>query len=287
MDDSILWYIREHRGVVTGPFSVSFINNQFSLQRLKTNDEVSTDQIHWGPLSKWPELQASHSENTVKQLDERNGFDRREKQQSHDNPTPRSDNERRAIESDEDIHRRQHRTKLMQKFRQRKQPLFWPTFTLISLSLLVLFIGVFYAESFPTSLSSCNKPAAAHINWENCLKPKVNLENKDLSNAQLRNSQLSESNLMNTKLNGANLSYADLHASNLSYSQMQNTNLKGANLKNVDLSYADLSNSDFSYADLRQANLGGSKLDNVRFDHAIWIDGRTCAVQSIGQCNEQ
>ncbi|MBL1321115.1 MAG: pentapeptide repeat-containing protein [Methylophaga sp.] len=285
MGDSILWYIREHRGTVTGPFSVSIINNQLSLQRLKTNDEVSTDQINWRPLSRWPELQKTHSENTVKQLDERNGFDRRDKQQSYDSPTQRSDNERRTLESDEDIHRRQSRTQLMQKFRQRKQPFFWPTFILISLSLLVLFIGVFYAESFPTSLSSCDKAAAPHINWENCLKPKINLENKDLSNAQLRNSQLSESNLMNTKLNSANLSYADLHASNLSYSQMKNTNLKGANLKNADLSYADLSNSDLSYADLSQANLGGSKLNNVRFDHAIWIDGQVCTEQSIGQCN--
>ena len=286
MEDSILWYIRKHNGTVTGPFSVSIINNQFSLQRLKANDEVSTDKINWRPLSRWPELQKIHSENAVKQLDERNGFDRRNKQQASDNATQRSDNERRTLENDDDIQRRQRRTKLMQKFRQRKQTFFWPTFTLISLSLLVLFIGVFYAESFPTSLSSCDKPAVPYVNWENCLKLKINLENKDLSNAQLRNSQLSESNLMNTKLNGANLSYADLHGSNLSYSQIQNTNLKGADLRNVDLSYADLSNSDLSYADLRKANLGGSKLDNVRFDHAIWIDGRICAPQSIGQCNE-
>jgi hypothetical protein len=285
MGDSILWYIRKHSGTVTGPFSVSIINNQFSLQRLKIDDEVSTDQINWRPLSRWPHLQKNHDKNIVKQLDERNGFDRRDKQQSSENPSQRSDSERRAIESAEDIHRRQHRTKLMQKFRQRKQPFFWPTFTLISLSILVVFIGVFYAESFPTSRSNCGKPAAPHINWENCLKPNVNLENKDLSNAQLRNSQLSESKLMNTNLNGANLAYADLHSSNLSYSQIQNTNLKGANLQNTDLSYADLSNSDLSYADLRQANLGGSKLDNVRFDHAIWIDGKVCAKQSMGQCN--
>ncbi|PHS26630.1 MAG: hypothetical protein COA83_02860 [Methylophaga sp.] len=284
MDDSILWYIREPDGTVKGPFSVSIIRNQLSLHRLKTSDKASEDQINWHPLSHWPEFRVVHSEDTAKQLDERDGFDRRNEQQSHKETIQRSEKERRILESDDDIHRRQARTQLMQKFRQRKQSFFWPVFALVSLLILILWLGVFRGESFPTSLSNCDKPASSHVNWENCLKPNINLENKDLSHAQLRNSQLSQSNLMNAKLSGANLSYADLHASNLSYSQIQNANLKGANLQNADLSYADLSNSDLSYADLRHANLGGSKLDNVRFDHAIWIDGRVCKEHSIGQC---
>ncbi len=283
MDDSILWYIREQGDITKGPFTTSIINNQLSQHRLKATDEVSKDQIHWQPLSSWSEYQADHSDNTVKQLDERDGFDRRNNQQTKQ-PTQRSNNERRAIEDDGDIQRRQRRTKLMQKFRQRKQALFWPTIAVISASLLVLFLGVFYAESLPISKSNCNAAPAPYVNWENCVKPKINLKNADLSNAQLRNSQLSESNLMNATLNGADLAFADLYSANLSYSRMQNTNLKGANLKHADLSYADLTNSDLSYADLSQANLGGSKLDNARFDHAIWINGKVCKTGSIGQC---
>lgn len=285
MEDSILWYTRKNGADVKGPFTVSIINKQLSIGRLDSNDEVSKDQINWLPVSKLIEFWADRSENTVKQLDERDGFDRREPQLSENSPTKRNNNDRRAIENSDDIRRRQLRTNIMQKFRQRKQPLFWPFFAIVSLVFLVLWLGIFHAESLPEPQSSCSDPASANVNWENCLKPKVNLENSDLSNAQLRNSQLSESNLMNAKLSGADLAYADLHSSNLSYSQMQNTKLKGANLKNADLSYADLSNSDLSYADLSQANLGGSKLDNARFDHAIWINGQICAAGSIGQCN--
>jgi uncharacterized protein YjbI with pentapeptide repeats len=284
MSDSILWYIRQQDGLAKGPFSAAIINNKLSLRRLKINDEISEDQITWRSLATWPELRIDHNKNTHKQLDERDGFDRRNKQAPQITASKRSNAERRALEHNEDIRRRQFRTQLMQKFRQRKQSLFWPFFALISLGLIIVWYGVFYAQSLPSTRSMCDQPAAPYINWENCIKPKISLENKDLSYAQLRNSQLSESNLMNTTFKGADLSYADLHASNLNYSQLQNANLKGANLSGADLSYADLSDSDLSYADLSQANLGNSKLDNARFDHAIWIDGQKCKAPSIGQC---
>ncbi len=286
MNDSILWYIRQQDGLAKGPFSTTIINNKLALHRLNINDEISEDQITWHTLSTWPQLQINHNKHIANQLDERDGFDRRRKQASQQATSKRSNKDRRAPENETDIRRRQFRTQLMQKFRQRKQSPFWPLFTLVTLGLLLILYGVFYATPLPLTRSMCDQAAAPYVNWENCIKPKISLQNKDLSHAKLRNSQLSESNLMNTTLKGVDLSYANLHASNLSYSQLQYANLKGANLTGTDLSYADLSNSDLSYTDLRQANLGNSKLDNVRFDHAIWINGKKCEEPSIGQCKQ-
>ena len=57
-----------------------------------------------------------------------------------------------------------------------------------------------------------------------------------------------------------------------------------ANLSYADLSSADLSYADLSYADLSGAQTGGAMLQEARLDNTIWIDGRVCAVRSLGAC---
>jgi uncharacterized protein YjbI with pentapeptide repeats len=282
-----LWYTRRNSRSVRGPFTKSDIINYLLLGSLNADDEVSTDQINWQLIYDKSQLLSKHNflteEQAKKYFDERDGFDRRYPVEDEESSIQqRRHNTRRIDENDSDIQRRRIRSLIMQKFRQQKQPIFWPL--IITFSIMIFILTIIYAKPLPSPLQNCDAPAASNVNWANCVKPQLNLHDKILSNAQLRNSQLVGSNMMNTTLSNADMAYADLRYTNLSYSKLQNSLLLGANLKNADLSYADLSNANLSYADLTGANLGGSNIDNTRFDNAIWVDGQRCAAQSIGQC---
>lgn len=283
------WYTRRQGASIHGPFSESVIINHLLLGRLTAEDEVSTDKINWQLIYSTSQLQSDHNfltdEHAKKYLDERDGFDRRYAQDIEDDQTlQRRYTTRRSKEDEADILSRQLRSQTMQKFRQRKQAIFWPIISTLLIITLIFILAVLYAKPFPSAIGNCNDTATLNVNWSNCLKPQLNLSDKVLSNAQLRNSQLVGSNMMNTTLTDADMAYADLRFTNLSYSQLQNSLLLGANLRNADMSYANLSNANLSYADLTGANLGGSQLDNARFDNAIWIDGQLCASPSIGEC---
>lgn len=284
----ILWYIRKN-GVTKGPFTNAVITNNLALGRLRMTDEISQNQTQWQVILNLPELHPSHNGEqhlkAKKQLDERDGFDRRQTiTDSVENAIKRQQQDRRDEESDQEIERRRLRTLLMQKLRHQKQHIFWPMVATFSILGAAIVLALIYPSQLPVPLPNCTIPAAPEVNWNNCLKPKIDLQHKDLTAMQLRNSQLIGSNLMNTTLNGADLAYADLRFTNLSYSQLQNALLLGANLKQSDLSNTDLTNADLSFADLRNANIGGSIFKNTRFDNAIWTNGQLCAINSIDHC---
>jgi len=89
---------------------------------------------------------------------------------------------------------------------------------------------------------------------------------KTCPNCDLSGADLSGANLSGADLSGANLSNANLGGANLTSANLSNANLYGANLKNANLS---------------NANLGGANLS-----WAIWTDGTTCGVGSIGMCKK-
>ena len=284
---NILWYTRHH-GTIRGPFTGSVITNDVIIGRLTMSDEVSPDLKNWQIILSVTELHPLNLSNDLdkakRHLDERDGFDRRLQSTSEAHAAKRRVKDRRSNDDKFDIYRRQLRTRLMLKFRQQKPLLFWPLIATFTTLTIIVLLALIFPKKLPVSLADCSAPAAPEVNWSNCLKPRLDLQSKDLTNSQLRNSQLIGSNFMNATFTGSDLAYADLRFTNLNYTQLQNTILLGSNLKNADLSYADLTNADLSYTDLTNANLGGSKLDNVRFGNAIWIDGQLCAPQSIGQC---
>ena len=99
----------------------------------------------------------------------------------------------------------------------------------------------------------------------------VSLVGARLANASLMGAKLSE-----TDLSDADLRYADLSAADLSYAKLSAADLKGANLRLADLTNADLDGADLSYADLGGARLGGTSLQRIKLEGAIWTDGRRC-----------
>ena len=282
------WYTRQN-DTILGPFSKAMINNKILIGRLSDHDEISNDQQSWQLIFTVPELSPRVNTEELDRakinLDERDGFDRRQSQE----PPPieilqKRKEERRATENERDIEYRQLRTLLLKKYRQHKERLYWPLVTLSIVMLVCLTLAIIFPTRLPIALPNCETPVGPNINWSNCSKEKLDLHHKNLSGAMLRNSKLLGSNLWNTSFVGADLAYADLRFTNLSYSQLQDSILVGADLQKADLSYADLSNADLSFADLTGANLGASKLDNAILDYAIWPNGKTCASGSIGQC---
>jgi uncharacterized protein YjbI with pentapeptide repeats len=117
----------------------------------------------------------------------------------------------------------------------------------------------------------------------------LNAPGIDMNNATMTTMRLDNANLQ-----GANLSYAILQLSNLKGANLMLANLEGAhlhavnlvnaNLMMANLQKANLMDANLSGANLKGANLTGAILIKTKFDNATWMDGRTCAVGSIGEC---
>ncbi len=283
-----LWYLRNN-GVISGPFPSSIITNHLTLGRLCMQDEVSSDKINWQRIIHFEELHPpfdneKNKERLKRQLDERTGFDRRMAQADEPKKGHIRKQERRVVEPDNLIQRRQLHTLLMKKFRTKKTSFAGPLAIIFATLALITILAILFPSLLPVPLPNCSSPAEQSVNWSNCLKPNLDASHQDLSNSQIRNSQLTNSNFMNATLKQVDFAYSNLSLSNLSSANLQRAVLIGANLKGSDLSNSDLTNADLSYADLSNANLGGSIMNNARFDHAIWINGQKCAEGSLGQC---
>lgn len=283
---STLWYLRQ-QGEITGPFPNRVITNNILLGRLTLEAQASLDRVNWQAIQDISALQPEHDIDIgIKiNLDERNGFDRRQTMPDDNNTYDHVRSEvRRDPEPEDTVRRRQFHALLMCKFREQQSSILWPLLFVGLVLTSVVSLAIISPTLLPVSEVDCQAPAGIAINWNNCLKPGLDLTSIEMNNAQMRSAHLSNANFMNATLTSADMAYADLRASNLSYAQLQNTNLVGADLGKADLSYADLTNADLSYANLSNANLSGSILDNVSFDHAIWPNGDICSALSVGEC---
>lgn len=279
------WYIREH-GKIRGPFMASIITNHIIVGRLSLDSEVSTDKQQWIVLRDQFSLHPTTAEyeRAQRSLDERTGIDRRQ----HAAPSGAMIKQRKAQRRSKEtgsLQHRQFRRLLLEKYHQhRQQRLFWPLMSVFLLLLFSLVMAMLFPTRLPLPLANCDAPPAAEVNWDNCLKAGLDLSDEDLTQASMRNSQLSASVIKNSVMLAADLSYADLSHVDFSDTDLSQAKLIGAKLTGANLTHADLSHADFSYADLTLANLSNANLQFTRFDHAIWINGETCAAASLGEC---
>ena len=114
--------------------------------------------------------------------------------------------------------------------------------------------------------------------------PGIDMNNASMSTMRLDNANLQRANLSYailqlSSLKGANLMLANLEGAHMHAVNLENANLMMANMKKVNLMDANLSG-----ANLTGANLNGAILLKAKFDNATWVDGRVCAVGSIGKC---
>lgn len=102
------------------------------------------------------------------------------------------------------------------------------------------------------------------------------------------------------EMESSNFKGMDLHGMKFNNSDLDDSNFEGANLTGADFTKAELGHCNFknanltkvifTSADLEDSNLQGAKIDGAIFENAeledvIWIDGKTCADNSVGKCN--
>ena len=288
-----LWYIRRE-GVVTGPFPVGLIERYAVLGRVGATTELSADNVHWAICVDWPEWVAyiedfklkhdseEHMEALRRWEDERDGYDRRMGAPTNVASDQRNRCDRRDIEAGEEIEIRQHRNQRYGVIRR---------YSLSAVAILILavitFIGFYLALYKPAATqepADCSVLPAEGINWSYC-----DLQNRRLQNISLRRSNLQSSNMTGARLDGADLSGAEMSFSVLTLARIQHSNFSGSRMigvsfRNSLIENVNFKNSDLTYADFTNAELSNVEFGGARLDHAIWVDQRRCAANSIGVC---
>lgn len=275
--------------VVKGPFQTSLVQRYIILGRIKSTDEVSLDREAWQHPGDHPMFSpaklAEQREAVLAREDERKPGDRRHNEPA-DNPYKerRSGVDRRASEAPETVERRQRRARVLQSLRPERQSNVVPAVIASIVTLVIIISGFLFKRDAGIDIAVCDASPRPGINWSNCRKEGVIARGIDMHDAILRNARLTGADLSGSKLGGADVAYADLVGANLAASDLARANLKGATLRKADLSSAALQDTDLSYADLTDALLDGANLERARLGNTIWIDGRTCRPESIGEC---
>ena len=288
MNTTKTWYIRSRaEGETKGPFPGGQISQEILLGRYKLNDEVSHDKEEWLEIRDVAELipeiftenrnEAGFEDRLAaarRWADERRGVDSIDEH-----------GERRAnVSYESEEIKRLH--KLANKAKKKTSPFV----TFIQLGFVFIAVAAVIVLAFQYSPKEqntvdCSAPAQQGVNWGGCNLSGSKLPNAKLVVANLMNANLQTADLYSADLSHANLKYAQLHLTNLKYANFLKADLTGANLMGADLSGASFNQANLSYANFRDANIETTDFSNARLDHAIWVDGRTCRVPSIGTCN--
>jgi hypothetical protein len=290
-----LWYIRRD-GDVRGPFPCGAVRRSVLLGRVRLDDEASLDRTNWKRVSNVPDVVPPEVRRALEngdrealdllrmREDERSGRERRSAKDDLEFKDRRQ-GERRKEEGELVTRHREAKSELLELEEQRKKP--YGGILVVSLLVVAAVGGGLYIGS-PQAVPEpdCFAAPAPGVNWRNCRLDQTVAENSDLAGAQINNAVLRQARLSGSSFKGADLKYSDFSGADLSYGEFINTAMKGVNLQNADLTNADLSGSDLSFANLTGARLGGAKLNWARLDSAIWIDGKTCGVGSLGGCKK-
>ncbi len=281
------WYVRNNNKV-KGPFPEKQIQQLILLGRISLNAEISQDKEEWRVLRRCPELipdELKIDPNDVaarerlaaarRWADERR-YERREE-------TERQVAGRRKPESAVAESYRQSREAYHNELIKPKRISHISMFVVALLLTLGLYAGFTFIPDDPASVD-CRAAPKPGVNWSHCQLSAAQHLKVNLDVANLNSTNLQGANLFGSTFVQADLSYADLSNSNMSLADLSMSRLIGANLRGADLTKANLSYADLSYANLQGANIKQINLKRTILDDAIWIDGRVCAVGSIGHC---
>ncbi|MCU7906452.1 MAG: pentapeptide repeat-containing protein [Candidatus Thiodiazotropha sp. (ex Epidulcina cf. delphinae)] len=248
------WFVR-HEGLVMGPFSGARIRHLLLKGELDLEDEVSPDKMQWLKIKANPAIVPLQLRAEAGDREAMAQVEAREKAYARD--------------SEQETH-----------------------FPLIPLLVALLLTGTIVVFSLwigmPEDVNrpQCDAPPGPGVNWRNCLMVDLDVGAASLAGANLNNAVLRNARLSATDLTAADLRYANLSQADLRYAQLGEAILVGADLRQADLRDADLSRADLRFADLSDSRIDDATLQGVRLDGAIWIDGRSCGADSIGNCRE-
>ncbi len=289
--DYRLWYLRRD-GETHGPYPAGVVANHILLGRIRSTDELSTDQLSWRPLAELPELIPEVMRNVCTPQDEarllqaRLRADERCEPPGIVEPDAYSGPERRRPEPDEFLRHRAAMQRVHEAVLAHGRRSLGPLIAVLLVALVVVGIFTLYRpELAQVSVVDCAAPPAPGVNWNYCQLAGAQLAGADLRDAELNSAKLVGADLSGARLGGGQLSYADLTGARLAGSDLRAASLTGAILVRADLSRAQLTDADLGFVNLQGARLDGADLRGARLDRAIWVDGRLCAPGSVGRCD--
>lgn len=246
------WYVR-HEGLPMGPFAGSKIRHLLQNGELTLQDQISSDRKQWLKMLDVPEVV----------------------------PIPL-----RAEAGDaEAIAYLKHRQQAEDSSIAEDNRVPWAALA-VALVVVVGILGAAFWVGMPdrADTPTCEAEPAPGVNWRNCLLGAIDVGSASLQGANLNTTVLREAKLSATNISRADIRYADLRSADLRYADLTGSRLLGANLQEADLRGANLSNTDMRFADLSGGLLDEADLSGANLGSAIWIDGTSCAEQSIGHC---
>lgn len=302
-----LWYVRQGEKI-SGPYPEQLIARHVLLGRYKRHDQVSVDQSLWVALEDVPELLPAETDQVVKEKnpdkqawrkerqqaalrwrDERYIPDRRISQKTGSSPLHpnRSSKDRRTMEeSPETLAMRQRHAENELLLKKKRERFYATASALIAIAFAVVIVISVATPVVPVKVgmaasgTDCKQPPRQQVNWNGCDKNGVKL-----SGANLRSANLVTVRMQGASLNGARLDYALLAGADLTMADLSQATLVGANLTGADLTSANLAGVDLHFADLRGARLDNVNLDGAMLGNTVWIDGKVCGPDSVGQCS--
>jgi len=294
-NSNYLWYTRNNHGI-KGPFTLGMVQRFILIGRLKIDDEISQDKRSWETVKnvqvvipeEMRQLNSSDAQERLLQAqlreDERSKDRRRQKLDAFQGRRAKKD--RRQPEDVTIRAHREIRNHAQEKTVSTGRNLLPAVFSFgLIVGLFVLGLYVYYeGETMPVRLSDCNAKPGPGVNWNHCQLEGVQLAGLNLLGAKLNNTNLSGANLVRVQLGKADLAYANLSIASLVETNLKNSIVKGTNFRGADLRNVNFAGADLSHADLSGANITGADFSNAILYRAIWVDGRQCSPDSIGNC---
>lgn len=293
-DSQQQWYIRRGK-VVRGPFPEEKIRHYLLRGRIKTSDELSPDQKIWKLATELPQLLPSilfEKEKDALLRQQLMGRKHWEKCRAELGNESLHQPIEGATDGDQSMHASlvsphstaSGNTKIGHL--ERKKPVSRVLVGFVAFSLLSAMIAMIYRYQPEPEMAEINCAAAAvpKVNWSNCQMEAALLSDVNLIGATMQNMNLMRADLSGAQLVDVNLSFSNLSAATLTGVDLRQAALVGVSLKGADLGNAVIDGADLSYADLGGAKIAGASFTGVKLDKAKWVDGRICAVGSIGDC---
>ena len=135
----------------------------------------------------------------------------------------------------------------------------------------ILVVAVFSLEPnivTPSAHAACTDTAAPSVDWENCRKRNLIMDNFDFSGSNFTKSDLSASDLRNSNLTKARFIKTNLVRASLSGSNAQEANFEGVVASRTDFSKGNYKNASFLKAEISRSNFSNSNLENADMSKA-------------------
>lgn len=116
--------------------------------------------------------------------------------------------------------------------------------------------------------ASCTDTAAPSVNWENCRKRNLIMDNFNFSGSNFTRADLSASDLRNSNLQEVTFIKTNLVRASLAGSNAQGANFEGVVASRTDFSNGNYQNANFLKAEIGRSNFSNSNLENANMSKA-------------------